>query len=160
MDEGTLHVLREKDYPDVGNGEAPCCMGSAVYGPGACTCWTPEYEPAEQAPAQPGPMRVREKMCADCAFRSDSPERQGDERYAHSGEDGIEEVMGGTFVCHVGMRRLVRERHPSGAVLETMPGAYFPPSPPCKADGSPAEYCAGWAAEMRRRAARGEGGDG
>jgi hypothetical protein len=96
-------------------------------------------------------MRIREKMCADCAFRPDSPERQGDERYQHSGEEGIEEVLGDTFVCHQGLRRRVREVHPSGAVLDAVPGDYAPPSPPCKADGSPAELCAGWAAELRRR---------
>lgn len=145
-----IHVMHDRDYPDVGNGDAPCCMGSAARGPGNCTCWVDEYDQPQER-ARPGPMRERTRMCADCAFRPDSPERRGDERYDNSDEDGLERVLGGAFLCHVGMRRLVRERHPSGAVLEAMPGAYAPPGIPCKADGSPAEYCAGWAAEMKRR---------
>jgi hypothetical protein len=91
-------------------------------------------------------------MCADCAFRPDSPERNQDERYENSDEDGLERVLSGVFLCHQGLRRLVRHHHPSGAIFEAPPSAYVPPDPPCKADGSPAEYCAGWAAEQRRRA--------
>jgi hypothetical protein len=146
-----VHTNCESDYPDVGNGEVPCCYGAAVYGPGRCTCWESEYDHLQQEP-KAGPMQERERMCVDCAFRPDSPERQGDERYSNSDEDGIERVLSGTFLCHAGMRSRTRERHPSGALLEVLPGAYAPPSPPCKADGSPAEYCAGWAAERRRRA--------
>lgn len=147
-----LHILRDHNYPDVGNEDVPCCMGSAARGAGGCTCWVTEYD-APQQPRKAGPMLARARMCTDCAFRPDSPERQGDERYAHSDVDGIEQVMDGVFLCHNGMRRIVRERHPSGAVVEAMPGSYSPPSPPCKADGSPAEYCAGWVTERRRREA-------
>jgi hypothetical protein len=96
-------------------------------------------------------MRIRERMCADCAFRPDSPERNGDARYAHSDEDGLEDAINGVFVCHVGLRLLVRHVHPNGAVFDAPPGAYEPPDPPCKADGSPAELCCGWATERRRR---------
>jgi hypothetical protein len=143
----TVHLMLARGYPDVGT---PCCMGSAAMGPGHCTCWTPVYD-QEQEPPQAGPMLVRSKMCADCAFRSDSPERSGDERYEHAGEDGIEETLEGAFVCHQGMRRLLREEHPTGAVLEAMPGAYEPGHPPRKADGSPPDYCAGWAAARAKR---------
>lgn len=146
-----VHVHAEHDYPDVGNGESPCCMGSATRGPGGCTCWEREYDQPQQ-PARSGPMRIRDRMCADCAFRPDSPERRGDERYDNSDEDGLERVVSGAFVCHVGLRRLVRMRHPSGHVVEAMPGAYEPPFPVRKADGSPAELCAGWAAARARLA--------
>lgn len=133
------------DHPDVGNGEVPCCMGSAMYGPERCTCWVPEYD-APQAKPQEGPSPVRKRMCADCAFRPDSPERNGDERYAHSDEDGLVDVVAGTFACHQGMRRLVRFRHPNGHVQELDVDAYAPPivAAPTMADGRPAELCAGW----------------
>jgi hypothetical protein len=149
-----VHIsFSRPDYPDAGEGA--CCMGSAARGPENCTCWVPVYN-KKQAPRKQGPMRQRDRMCSDCAFRPDSPERNGDERYAHCGEDGIDEVMGGTFLCHTGMRRLLREVHPSGVVLEAPPDAYEPGDPPQQADGSPPELCAGWAAEMKRREAEGE----
>jgi hypothetical protein len=143
----TLHEV--SDYPDAGNSEVPCCMGSAVYGPDRCTCWRPVYEP-RQEPAKDGPRRIRPTMCADCAFRPDSPERTGDQRYEHSHEEALAELVHGEFVCHQGMRRLAREVHPSGAVAEAMPGAYEPTSYALKADGSPADYCAGWWAAKQR----------
>lgn len=140
------------DYPDVGNGEQPCCMGSAVYGPERCTCWRPVFDHPQNLPMHKGPMRIRPRMCADCAFRPDSPERTGDERFAHSGDGEVDDLVNETFVCHQGLRRLVKWVHPSGAEFDPGPGAYMPPRPVCKADGSPADLCAGWAAEMRRRA--------
>lgn len=150
-----LHISYSRDdYPDAGEGA--CCMGSAARGPGHCTCWEPVYDQPQSPLVQKGPMRERRRMCHDCAFRRNSPERNGDERYQHSDEGGLDEVLGGTFLCHTGMRRLVREEHPSGAVLEAIPGDYRPGYPPRKADGSPPELCAGWAAEMRRRAKKGK----
>lgn len=150
-----IHIsLSRPDYPDAGGGM--CCMGAAARGPEHCTCWEAVYDQEQARLVQAGPMRQRKRMCSDCAFRPNSPERNGDERYAHSGEGGLDEVMSGTFLCHAGMRRLLREVHPSGAEIEAMPGAYAPGYPPRKADGSPPELCAGWAAEMKRReAARG-----
>lgn len=155
-------TIHQPNYPDVGNGELPCCLGSAVYGPERCTCWESEHD-QEQQPPKAGPRNVRVRMCEDCAFRPGSPERSGDARYEHSDEDGLDDVMRGEFVCHQGMRRLVREVHPSGAELVACPGAYEPGDPPMKADGSPADYCAGWwAAKQRdkRDSERGERGDG
>lgn len=151
-----IHVDRDNDFPDVGNGEVPCCMGSAVYGPGRCTCWVPVYD-LPQAPECAGPMRVRDRMCADCAFRPNSPERSGDDRYAHADEDGLEDVLREGFVCHQGMRRVLRYEHPSGATHAIAIDAYSPPSrsAPTRADGTPAEMCAGWWAEKQRRAAGG-----
>ena len=146
-----LHTIPlEGDYPDVGNAELPCCIGSAEYGPGRCTCWRPEYD-QPQAPPASGPRPVRARMCSDCAFRPDSPERNHDPRYAHSDEDSFEAMLDGVFVCHQGLRRIVRQHHPKGAAVDAPPCAYAPAEPPCKADGSPAEYCAGWAAEQQRR---------
>ena len=145
------HIIDNDDnLPDVGNGDVPCCMGSAVYGPGRCTCWVTEYD-QPQAPQVEGPMRVRDRMCADCAFRPGSPERSGDQRYAHSDEDGLEDALRGEFACHQGMHRRVRLVHPSGAVLELGEMCYAPPNPnrPARADGTPAELCAGWAAARR-----------
>lgn len=134
--------------PDCG----ACCDGSAVKGPQYCTCWTAEFD-LEQADSLPGEPDTRDAMCADCAFKPGSPERQGDERYNGDAEflDRIV-VNGERFFCHVGIRRAVRLVHPTGAVVEVPPGDYRPPivdGVPCKADGSSGDLCAGWAARRR-----------
>jgi len=109
------------DYPDVGNGEQPCCMGSAVYGPERCTCWRPVFDHPQSLPMQKGPMRIRPRMCADCAFRPDSPERTGDERFAHSGDGEVDSLVNETFVCHQGLS-LRAPRCPSIARSRHRPG--------------------------------------
>jgi len=129
-----------------------CCEGSAVKGPQYCTCWTPSFD-LEQADPEPGEPGTRGAMCGDCAFKPGSPERQGDERYNGDAEflDRIV-VTGERFFCHVGIRRAVKLVHPSGAEVEVPPGDYRPPiidGLPYKADGSPGDLCAGWAARRR-----------
>lgn len=129
-----------------------CCYGAAIFGPGRCTCWEPVYDIDQEEPHE-GPLGLRDRMCHDCAFRQDSPERSGDGRYAHSGEvDGLARG-GGLFVCHQGMRRKVAIVHPSGARVEIGIDAYAPGGAdihPCKSDGSPADVCAGYWAARRR----------
>jgi hypothetical protein len=150
-------VYGQIEMPDPVNGT--CCIGSAVKGPQYCTCWVPVFD-LEQRPTVPGEPGARAAMCADCAYRPRSPERQGDERYSGDAEflSRITET-GERFFCHQGVRRTVRLRHPSGAGVEVGPGDYRPPivdAIPYKADGSPGELCAGWslrrAAYLRREA--------
>lgn len=124
--------------PDAGQGM--CCMGAAVYGPGRCTCWVPVYD-LEQQEIVPGlplpPIPVR--MCGDCAYRPHSPERSGGEGY--NGDAGtLDDLVRNRepFYCHQGIRKPVSHRHPA---------AYDPPirdGVPYKADGTPANLCAGW----------------
>lgn len=135
------------ELPDAGRGT--CCMGAAVYGPQRCTCWVPVHD-LEQQPIKPGwPMPpVPLKMCGDCAYRPRSPERQGEAGYAGD-EDLLEDLVtsGKPFYCHAGIRRIATLRHPSGAEVPGHPGAYDPPilaNVPYKADGTPANLCAGW----------------
>ena len=154
-----IHEGRDQ-WPDVGNGDLPCCMGVAVYGPGRCTCWRPIYD-QEQQTARPGPMPKRTKCCGDCAFRMGSPERSGDARMAHSDPDDLQEVVTGrsVFACHVGMRRVVAWQHPSGARIDATSGDYDPliiDGIAYQADGSPAFACAGQRA-MRVAAQRAGG---
>jgi hypothetical protein len=135
------------DLPDAGNGG--CCYGAAVYGPQRCTCWTPVYD-LEQQEVTPGlplpPIPVQ--MCHDCAYRPHSPEREGDADVAGSGELLDELVRSREpFYCHQGIRHPVAYRHPSGAEIPGHPAGYDPPivdGVPCKADGTPADLCAGW----------------
>lgn len=153
------HTSRDRGFPDVGNGIEPCCMGSAVYGPGRCTCWRPVYDAEQQTP-QPGRALARAKCCGDCAFRMGSPERIGDSRMAHSSPGDLDDLVAGrgTFACHVGMRRVVAWTHPSGVRIDAEPGCYEPPvvdGVAYRADGSPADVCAGLTA---MRAARAGGG--
>lgn len=133
--------------PDPADGA--CCDGSAIKGPQYCTCWAPVFD-MEQQPVRPGEKGQRGALCPDCAYRPGSPERSGDERYVGDAAflDRIVET-GEPFHCHQGVRRVVKLVHPSGAEVEVPPGDYRPPKiagVPYKADGSPGELCAGWAA--------------
>ena len=133
------------DLPDAG----PCCKGAAVYGKDRCTCWEPVYD-LEQQPLAPGEMGLRVRPCADCAYRKNSPERRGEDGYQGDAEFLDELVVTGEFfACHQGIRRPVAWRHPSGAEIPGHPAGYDPPlhdGKPYKADGTPADLCAGWAA--------------
>lgn len=133
-----------------------CCDGAAAMGPQYCTCWEPVFD-LEQQPVAEGEPGQRAALCRDCAYRPGSPERQGDKRYSGDPEL-LEQIIrtGARFFCHAGIRQVAKLVHPSGAVvdaLEAAPGGYQPPvvnGVPHKADGSPGDVCAGWAA---RRAA-------
>lgn len=136
---------------------AHCCIGAAEHGPGDCTCWEPEYELEQQTPDTSIEPTTRATMCADCAYRPDSPERSGDPNYQHSDEDGFSELAAGVFWCHQGMRKPLRWRHPAGISVEAIGDYYSPPLRerdgelvPFRADGTPGERCAGWAAHRRR----------
>jgi hypothetical protein len=146
------------DWPDVGNAEVPCCYGSAEYGPARCTCWESVYEVEQTEPRTDLDAAVRPSMCVDCAYRPGSPERTGDPKAA--GDEYLLRRLvesGDPFWCHQGIRRPTHWRHPSGATVPGSPFAYSPPiidGRPYKADGTPADYCGGWAAQalkvMRR----------
>ena len=147
----TAYAITSRDNPRLPDTGELCCYGVAVYGPQRCTCWEPVYD-LEQAEPVPAPMGQRKRMCADCAFRKGSPERRGDESYAHAGEvDDLPFERG--FACHQGMRRVVKLVHPSGMEIAGHPADYRPPiekGVPYKADGSPADMCAGFCAVQRR----------
>lgn len=129
-----------------------CCMGAA--GHDKCTCWRVEHDRNQAAAVVPHPdPRVRDSPCDDCACRAGAPEKQGDPRVI---KDDLEKLArrGEPFFCHKGMRRPVRERHPDGSVIELdNEHRYDPPRRsdrvPLKADGTPADLCAGWAALYR-----------
>jgi len=144
------------EMPDPVNGA--CCIASAVKGPQYCTCWEPEFDAGQQDP-RPGKPGQRAARCPDCAYRRDSPERSGDDRYNGDAEflERIA-VTGEAFWCHVGIRRAVALVHPSGARVSLLHlGDYRPPvvgGVPYKADGTPGELCAGWAARRRAHLSR------
>jgi hypothetical protein len=154
------------ELPDAGEGA--CCMGAAAMGPQRCTCWAAVYDLPQ---TEPDPMAVRlldagvqpvtrTRPCGDCAYRPDSPERRGEPGYTGDQEllDRIVQT-GERFWCHVGMRKPVAWRHPTGAVVAVDVDGYDPPrvdGVPYRADGQPGEVCAGWAA--RRRALEASGG--
>jgi hypothetical protein len=134
-----------------------CCIGAAEYGFDRCTCWEPVYDLEQQPPIAVGAGNVetRGEMCADCAFRPDSPERQGDARYSHAGEE-FEHLT--HFWCHQGMRKPIGYQHPAGIYITADTDAYKPPlvlvdgeRVPFKADGTPGDRCAGFAAWQRHR---------
>lgn len=147
-------------FPPVGDGS--CCWGALLRGPISCTCWEPVYD-TEQQPVDQDAARLlsagcapvtRTTMCHDCAYRPDSPEKRGDESYNGDAEflERIARDAEG-FWCHQGMRIPTGWRHPSGAEISGSPGGYTPPrvdGVPYRADGTPAELCAGW--DARRRA--------
>jgi len=135
------------DLPDAGDGI--CCIGAVMGGPQRCTCWEPVYD-LDQQPAVPGPMGTRTVRCGDCAYLKDSPERRGEAGY-QGDEESLEQMVrdGSPFSCHQGMRKPVKYVHPSGTEVPGHPASYDPPIEdgiPYKADGTPGDLCAGWAA--------------
>jgi hypothetical protein len=121
----------------------------ALYGPQRCTCWEPVFD-LEQREITPGlplpPIPVQ--MCQDCAYRPHSPEREGEDGYAGD-RDLLDELVRNRepFYCHRGIRKPVAYKHPVGAEAPGHPAAYDPPTRdgvPYKADGTPANLCAGW----------------
>lgn len=129
-------------------GDGFCCVDAIEIGPDACTCWVEQRTMDAQRPVASHDPVPRSSPCADCAFRPDSPERAGDERYSHADLDDI--VHGSTpFYCHDGMQRVAALRHPAGNVHILDSDAYQPSivdGVPYRADGSPAFICAGWRA--------------
>jgi hypothetical protein len=143
------------EWPDVGNAAEPCCWGSLHDGPTGCTCWQPDYDLDQDVQRLQAPG-LRSTPCDDCAYRGGSPERQGSDVVQGDGSHlAAIVVLNRPFFCHQGIRRPVRFRHPSG-VEYTPPNldvAYRPPihhGIPYKADGTPADICAGWAAARLR----------
>lgn len=138
---GTLPFLTDEDRRE----PMPCCYGSIDH-PDGCTCWEPIFDLEQQEPRVTLVPGTRARRCHDCAYRPDSPERErGDDMEALD-----------NFWCHQGIRRAVAYRHPDGRVRQ-VPEAndYQPPMGerwPFKADGTPADRCAGWAQTQRLRA--------
>lgn len=135
------------EFPDLGW----CCMGSAVRGPDGCTCWEAVYDVAQAKPNRFDTTEPRGEMCGDCAFRSDSPERQGDERYR-----SYEFHPYRPFFCHQGMRRIVYYRHASGIAVPAAVDDRWDPTEidgtVYKANGMAADICAGWWRRARAEA--------
>lgn len=127
----------------------PCCTGASMGGPRSCTCWTQVYDIEQADPKiETTVVETRETCCDDCAYRNGSPEREReytDELVDIAGD-------GSRFFCHKGMRRVVAWRHPNGRELPAGAGDYAPPvvdGVAYRADGTPADLCAGWAAHRR-----------
>lgn len=133
------------EFPDL---ETGCCYGS-IMGPDRCTCWEPVYDIEQSDPNLFDAPEPRAEPCADCAFRSDSPESRGDERY-----QSYEFTPTQPFYCHQGMRRIVAYRHPSGAkVAAAVQDRWSPPERDgivYKANGMAGDICAGWWSRARR----------
>ncbi len=115
----------------------PCCSSAVYSGGDRCDCWVVEIA-AVQQPLQEGPVGVRRKACADCAYRRDSVE------WAR-GEDP--NPGGGLIFCHWDAPAVLRAVHPpSGHVIEYAPGEVYDPVQHgdryWKVDGLPQDYCA------------------
>jgi hypothetical protein len=126
-----------------------CCMAAAEDGAEHCTCWEPIFDAEQKPPRTRMQPKTRAKACHDCAYRQGSPERErGDDLEALD-----------NFWCHQGIRRPAAYRHPDGRVRPVADylasGDYQPPmlDVPYRADGRPADRCAGWAAVVERRRA-------
>lgn len=136
--------------------DPPCCEGAATRGPDHCSCWEPVYD-VEQQPLMEGPREIRPSMCEGCAYRP------GTEAAQWRADTGIPD-RAKEFFCHIGTRKLIAWRHPSGLEIAHGPdhGPYaYPDDPepvaeaehdgptvdgrPYDADGSPSPICTGWA---------------
>jgi len=121
--------------------------------PGEGEDWTAVYDLDQASPQTDALPGANLRMCADCAYRPNSPERQGDERHA-ADADMLDRIVrdGEPFWCHQGIRQPVTFRCDDGIEIPAHPGSYDPPivdAIPYKADGTPADLCAGW---LHRRA--------
>lgn len=117
-----------------------CCMGAVFNGARGCTCWVPVYDMEQAEPRTSIEPETRTRMCGDCAYRPDSPERAADPDFG---------LALSNFWCHRGIRRPKHWRHPDGRVRPGSPDDYQPPiinGVPYRADGRPAARCGGWAA--------------
>jgi hypothetical protein len=131
-----------------------CCYGYAMDGPQACTCWESVFD-LEQAEPIIGPPAPRPARCRDCAWNPDSPERNNGAGYGATGGELIELAYDSVpFFCHQGIRRSLFLRHPRHRnQIADHPASYRPPivdGVPYKANGEPADICAGWTAARRR----------
>lgn len=134
--------------------DLPCCYGSALNGPTGCTCWRPVYDLTQTEPVQGEPVTAGQ-MCSDCAYRPGSPERNHDPRQACSRDGELDEVaLRESFWCHAGMRRVVQWRHETLDLVVDAEGICYEPAIvdgiPYRADGRPADRCAGAAARRRQ----------
>jgi hypothetical protein len=153
---GAEHAY-QGELPDAGEGM--CCMGAAVYGPHRCSCWMNVYDLEQQPLAVDDRFGVRSEPCGDCAYRAGSPEKRGEE-FVVGDQDTLDELVATEtpFWCHQGIRRVVALLHEPTGVRHSVPDdfavAYSPPirgNRPYKADGTPADLCAGWAARVAAR---------
>lgn len=131
-----------------------CCEGAAYRGLSGCTCWEPIWNVEQQPPrlpVEPEQLMPRARLCGDCAFRKDSPERATE--YKQETLLGLAD-RGEPFWCHDGMRRPEQWRHPASGVVIDGDTADWQPAivhaVPFRADGRPALLCAGWAARAAR----------
>lgn len=143
-----------------------CCLGGAMAGVVGCTCWAVTYSAWRSEPVQVGEVQTRATRCADCACRKDSPESRGVGDYQNKpAEFSVLVSAGVRFYCHEGMPAQSGHRHEDGRE-SAMPLPHHNYRPrvrrdgvPTKADGTPADICAGWA-QLReqhlQRAAEGE----
>lgn len=144
-------------------GLASCCPGAVEEGPHACSCWDPVYDLEQQPSAEVLQPGQRTEMCDDCAYRPDSPERNGSEEQEHSEPGALDDVARGPrpFWCHQGMRKPTAYKHATlGIVVPVDVDAYRPPMVeldglrvPLKADGTAGDRCAGWLARRQQLAA-------
>lgn len=128
----------------------PCCDSSLHSDGESCTCWDAVLDVEPTRAVHEGPHEIRRLMCADCAYRPGSPERED----AGGDEPGF--TLEQRFFCHTGMPRAVGYVHPrlEGVVPAPTTDDYRPfirDGQAWQVDGRPAELCAGWAAFTRAR---------
>lgn len=141
-----------------------CCDGARRGSAATCTCWVPEYDLSQTDPALETIVGLvlgdiapdaRDRMCGDCAYRPESPERNGKAMACDAAQLEQLAADGTRFWCHDGMRKPIAWRHPKGmriAAVSQADGDYQPPivdGIPYRADGRPGLLCAGWNARHR-----------
>lgn len=143
-------------YQPAPEGVYGCCWASINSAGDLCSCWIPVFDVEPSEALQEGPAAVLRRSCHDCAYRLGSPEREALE--GGPPEYGRHQP----FLCHQGVPRIVAWQHPAGVRVDVDPltDDYLPTQRgdrAWRADGSPAELCAGWAATNRIRTTPTEG---
>lgn len=160
-----LACLRDGQVLQLFAAPVDCCPGRIADGPAGCTCWEPVFDLDQVDPDPAAALAIatgdaqpeeRPRMCGNCAYRPNSPEKTGQATHAGNASE-LERLArtGERFYCHDGMRVPVAWRHPAGMRIPAAPdrdGDYQPPivlGTPFRVDGRPGLLCAGWAARRR-----------
>lgn len=118
----------------------------------SCTCWEPIWDVPPPVFDASLPTEVRLEMCGGCAYRP------GTDAWTCRTASDLPADTAKRFYCHEGARRILGYRHPDGTEIMLPPEEIDHKGDehdgrPFFRDGTPAPYCAGWAARYPSKVA-------
>lgn len=138
----------------------PCCESVACWGDENggphCSCWVPTYSELQQELDTSLRPQVRASPCESCACRVPGGQLRDGSPIPDDLPGAYDAMLDNLarrkpFYCHSGMRLIVAEFHPQLGVTREVDWHPVPPTVegiPYKADGTPCDFCAAWAAQI------------